>query len=164
MLPSVTLRPITDDDHEFLYRVYASTREDELAPVPRADDEKEQFLRMQFHAQHTYYQEHFPHARFDVILLDGRRAGRLYVDRREDEIRIIDITLLPKRRGQGIGGGLIRSLLDEAAGLGRPVRIHVEHYNPAMSLYRRLGFVKIGDTGVYDLMEWTPEPEYGQEE
>ncbi len=98
----------------------------------------------------------FPAARFDIVRYRGRRVGRLYVDRRADEIRIIDIALLPERRGDGIGGAMMQALLDEAAAAGKPVRIHVEKFNRALGLYRRLGFSQIEDQGVYLLMEWSP--------
>ena len=157
MDPHISLREVQDNDREFLLRVYASTREEELAPVPWSDAEKDEFLRMQFHAQDTHYHSHFPQADYDVILLDGHRAGRLYVDRGPDEMRILDIALLAEHRGQGIGDGLMRGLLREAAETRRPVCIHVEYNNPAMHLYLRLGFTQVGETGVYYLMQWTPE-------
>ncbi len=152
----VGFRPIAPDDEEFLYRVYASTREEELARVPWDAAQKEAFLRMQYNAQHSYYQEQFADARFDVILSEGRPIGRLYVERLEDEIHIIDIALLPEHRGAGIGSGILGTLLEEAAGAGKRVRIYVERENPAMTLYQRLGFREIGDTGVYLLMECRP--------
>ncbi len=151
-----TLRPITDADLDFLRRVYASTREDELAPVPWSDEQKTEFLGFQFHAQHTHYQEHFPDAAFDVIELEGRPVGRLYIDRREDEIRLVDIALLTEYRGRGLGGEILEEILDEGRQKGLLVRIHVEHNNPAMRLYLRLGFRKIEEQGVYHLMEWAP--------
>lgn len=155
-MPAVAFRPIGPDDEEFLYRVYASTREEELRPVPWTEDEKAAFLRQQFHAQHVFYQEQYGGARFEVILLDDEPIGRLYVDRRDDEIRIVDIALGPAHRGRGIGGGIVRGLLAEAAVADKPVRIHVERLNPARRLYERLGFVEIADKGVYALMEWRP--------
>ncbi|MCP3957821.1 MAG: GNAT family N-acetyltransferase [bacterium] len=150
------MRPITPGDDEFLLRVYASTRADEMAVVPWSEDEKEDFLRFQFDAQHKYYQEHFPRAAFDLILLDGEPIGRLYVDRRDDEIRLIDIALLPESRGGGLGGAIMREILAEGEAAGKLVRIHVEQNNPALKLYRRLGFEQIEEQGVYYLMEWTP--------
>lgn len=121
--------------------------------MPWSAEQKADFLRMQFDAQHNYYREQFPEASFDLVLVDGARAGRLYVDRRENEIRIIDIALLPDYRGQGIGSELLASLLEEAAELAVPVRIHVESNNPAMTLYKRLGFRMVEEQGVYHLME-----------
>lgn len=153
---AVALRPIGPGDEPFLCRVYASTREEELRPVPWTAAQKAAFLRQQFQAQHAYYQERYTGTRFDVILRDGEPIGRLYVARWDDEIRIVDIALLPEHRGGGIGTAILRSLLAEAAAAGKPVRIHVERQNPARRLYERLGFVPIADKGVYYLMEWTP--------
>ncbi len=87
--------------------------------------------------------------------MEGEPIGRLYLDRRPGELRIIDIALLSEQRGAGIGGALMQTVLDEAALLGKPVRIHVEKNNPAMHLYDRIGFRQVEDQGVYWLMEWT---------
>ncbi len=156
MPAGVDLRPIGPADREFLYRLYASTRQAEMSLLDWSDAEKEEFLRMQFEAQHRYYVEQFPAAQLDVVLREGEPIGRLYVDRRDDEIRLIDIALLPEHRGGGIGGAMMRELLDEAREAGMPVRIHVERFNPAMRLYQRLGFERLEEQGVYDLMEWRP--------
>ncbi len=150
---SISLRPITLDDEGFLYSVYSSTREDELAQVDWDAAQKEAFLKMQFHAQHTYYMEQYKHANFDVILLDDVPVGRLYLDRRKSEIRIVDIALLTAYRNRGIGSLLLKDILAEGERAGLPVRIHVEHFNPALHLYTRLGFRHIDDHGVYYLME-----------
>ena len=153
---TIGFRPITDDDQPFLYELYASTRHDEMQLLPGSDAEKEAFLRMQFTAQHKHYQEQYADAEYLVVLREDQPIGRLYVDRRETELRVLDIAILPDYRGQGIGGGIMRDLLAEAAAARKAVRIHVEHNNPAMRLYDRLGFVKIDENGVYYLMEWTP--------
>ena len=155
-LPEISFRPIHDGDKPFLYQVYASTRAEELAVVPWDDAEKERFLQFQFDAQHQHYQEHYADASFDVIELDGEPAGRLYLRRCEDEHRVVDIALLPEYRGKGIGGKIMKNIVDEADHAKLPVRIHVEHNNPAMRLYERLGFRQIDDTGVYYLMERLP--------
>jgi len=148
------LRPAGEADLDFLYLLYTSSRADEMAMLDWSIQEKEAFLRMQFDAQHQYYHERFSAAKFDIIEFDNETIGRLYVDRRADEIRIIDIALLPEYRGKGIGGKFMESLIDEAAGSQLSVTIHVEHNNPAMRLYQRLGFRHIHDEGVYYFMEW----------
>lgn len=153
---TLNLRPITSEDRDFIYRVYASTREGEMALLAWNDAQKEAFLTMQFEAQHRHYVEQFVRAQFQIVELNGEPIGRLYVDRRTDEIHVIDIALLPEHRNQGIGSRLLKELLDEGARAGLPVRIYVEHFNPALHWYTRLGFRKIDDSGVYYLMEWTP--------
>jgi ribosomal protein S18 acetylase RimI-like enzyme len=150
------LRPARADDRDFLLRVYASTREEELRLVDWNDDQKAAFVQQQFEAQDSYYREHYDPATFDVIEVDGEPVGRLYVARWEDEIRIIDIALLPEHRGRGIGTSALRALLDEAAASGKRLSIHVEKHNPAQRLYERLGFAEVADRGVYVLMETTP--------
>ncbi len=154
--PPLSLRPAGPADAEFLYRVYASTRLEELAPTGWPREQIEAFLRMQFRAQDTHYRSYFPDAAFDVIVCAGEPAGRLTVDRRPAEIRVVDIALLPEFRGRGAGSALLRALLAEAAAAGVPVRIHVEANNPARRLYDRLGFVQTDTTGVYHLLEWVP--------
>jgi ribosomal protein S18 acetylase RimI-like enzyme len=156
-LPSgITLRPAGSSDRDFLLQVYASTREEELQLVDWSADQKAAFVRMQFEAQDAYYREHYHPATLDVVEVDGEHVGRLYVARWEDEIRIMDIALLPEGRGRGIGTTLIRGLLDEAAATGKRLSIHVEKHNPARRLYERLGFAESADRGLYVLMEVTP--------
>ena len=99
---------------------------------------------------------HDTHFVEDLAHRHGEPIGRLYLDRREDELRLIDIALLPEFRGRGLGGSLMRGVLDEAREADKLVRIHVEQNNPAMRLYEWLGFEKIEDQGVYWLMEWRP--------
>lgn len=153
---SVTLRPIQPADQEFLYQVYASTRTEELAVTDWNEEQKQSFLRMQFDAQHRHYQEHYAKAAFLLVLLNEQPVGRLYVIRWEHEIRIVDIALLPQFRRTGIGSSLLQDILAEGVQSGKTVTIHVEQFNPAMRLYERLGFQKLGEVGVYFLMEWSP--------
>jgi GNAT superfamily N-acetyltransferase len=151
---SVTLRPVGPGDEAFLLQIYASVRADELAQVPWSEAQREAFVRMQFEAQQLHYQTHNPTATHDIILLDQHRIGRLYVARREREIRILDITILPEHRNSGWGTPLIKSLMEEAATAGKPLNIYVESYNPSLRLFERLGFVKSEGDGVNLLMEW----------
>jgi ribosomal protein S18 acetylase RimI-like enzyme len=158
MKPAITLRPITSEDMDFLCQVYASTRQEEMALVTEwSQAQKTAFLQMQFNAQHAYYAEQYARAQFEIILLEGTPIGRLYVDRRMKEIRIVDISLLPDYRRRGIGSGLLKEILNEGAQASLPVTIHVEMFNPALRLYDRLGFHRIAEHGVYYLMEWKPD-------
>lgn len=146
----------------FLFDLYARSRAGELEAVPWDRAQKAAFLRMQFDAQHSHYQQHYPGGAFALVLVGDVPAGRLYVDRAPDELRIIDITIAESFRNQGIGTGLIQGLQREASGpapgaaaaSARPIRIHVEQTNPAQRLYARLGFRQIADRGPYLFLEW----------
>jgi ribosomal protein S18 acetylase RimI-like enzyme len=152
----VALRPVRDADDPFLLRVYAGTRAEELAPVPWSPEEKAAFVAQQFAAQTAHYAQHYTGIRADVILIDDVAAGRLLVARWAEEIRIVDISILPEFRGRGAGSLLLRRLLAEATAAGKRLSIHVERENRALGLYDRLGFRQVGEHGVYLRMEWDP--------
>lgn len=153
-MTAISLRPSTPQDVPFLRSVYASTRAEELAVTGWSDAEMDAFLTMQSEAQERHYRSAYPDARFDVVLVDGIDAGRLYVHRGADEIRIIDIAMLPAWRGHGVSTLLLESLLDEARGSARLVSLHVEVGNPAAALYDRLGFHAVEQRGIHRLLHW----------
>ena len=151
---NVTLQPVGPDDHDFLVDVYTSTRADELALVPWTKEQQQAFVQSQFAAQQAHYAQKYPAANHDVIVANGRAVGRLYVARLDQEIRIVDITLLPAERNAGIGSYLIRQLIDEAKGSGKITRIYVEEFNPSLRLFKRLGFSVTEQHGIHLLLEW----------
>lgn len=148
-------RRIGDADLPFLARLYASTRTAELAVTDWSDERKAAFLGQQFRAQHAHYQRYYPQADWLIASRDDEDIGRLYIERWPSQHRIIDIAFMPEHRGRGFGAALLRDLMEEAAAVGKAVSIHVEKFNPAMRLYRRLGFARAEDKGVYDLMRWS---------
>jgi ribosomal protein S18 acetylase RimI-like enzyme len=156
----VSLRPITEADLPTLLDIYASTRADEMALVPEwSEADKRAFLTQQFMAQHQYYQEFYKGANLQIIENDGVSVGRMYVhwNYSPSEVRIMDIALLPDYRRRGIGKKMLESVLNKGAELDKTVTIHVEYNNPAMKLYERLNFRKIGEfNSVYYLYEWKP--------
>ena len=121
-------------------------------------EEKDEFVRMQFAAQTTYYAQVYPQMEYSMILHDGIAAGRFIVAELDDGFRIVDIALATGHRNAGIGTSLITSLFHRARAAGaKAVRIHVETFNPARRLYERLGFTELENKGVYLQMEWRPE-------
>lgn len=152
-------RPRTDADLPFLFGLYASTRAEEVAGTGWLPEQQVQFLQQQFQAQHHHYTTYYPDAEWLVVEHGGERVGRLYLEEWPSQIRIIDIALVPGARGRGFGGALIADVFRRARSVGKKVSIHVEKNNPAMTLYRRLGFVTAEDKGVYDLLEWSPDAE-----
>jgi ribosomal protein S18 acetylase RimI-like enzyme len=155
-MPDVSLRPSTATDEPFLGLLYASTRTEELAVVPWTDEQKGIFLAQQFTAQDVAYRENYPDASFSVVELDGEPIGRLILTRLAgNELRIVDIALLPDNRNSGIGTRLIRDVLATAASDDLMVSLHVEVWNPAVRLYERLGFRRASANDVHIRMEWT---------
>lgn len=111
---------------------------------------------LQFAAQFEHYRIHYPTCERNIIVRDGRPVGRLWIDEWRDQIRLVDIALVSECRRSGIGSMLLRPVMERGAAVGKPVTIHVEAFNPALRLYRRLGFEQVDTNGVYFLMRWTP--------
>ncbi|HXO37009.1 MAG TPA: GNAT family N-acetyltransferase [Candidatus Acidoferrum sp.] len=153
----ITLRPVTAADDDFILACYASTRAQEMAQVPWNPEQKEAFIRMQYVAQKQHYAAEWPRAGHDIIYVDKIPVGRIYLDRREDALHILDITVLPEHRNQGTGSTLLRQLLEEAARAGKPLTIYVENFNPSLRLFERLGFRKDHEKGFHLLMKCQPE-------
>jgi len=148
---------MTDDDVPFAAAVYMSTRREELAVTGWPQEQQDAFLMMQHEAQHHHYKSHYPGAEWLIIERQGRPVGRLYRMDWPDEIRVMDISLLPEARGTGIGGTILATIQDQARESGKTVSIHVEKNNRARNLYLRLGFGVAEDQGVYDKLVW-PAP------
>jgi ribosomal protein S18 acetylase RimI-like enzyme len=151
----IAYRPAREDELDFLGAVYASTRTEELAQVGWPAEMEQAFLKQQHEAQHAHYADVYPDAERLVIERGGERIGRLYLAEWADNVRIVDIALLPQFRGGGAGEAIVRDIAEHAFARGKKVSIHVEIFNPAKRLYERLGFVPVEDKGVYMLMEWT---------
>lgn len=151
----LSLRPATENDTDFLHAVYASGRAEEFASVPWTDEQKVEFLRGQSQAQLTYYAEHYPNAEYSIVVLDGVDIGRVLTEHRAEDLRLMDMSLLPEYRGKGVGSGLLADVVARAETLGLPVVLHVESHNPARRLYERSGFADDGEVGAYRRMKLT---------
>jgi GNAT superfamily N-acetyltransferase len=152
------LRNEEDSDRPLLLSWYRSTRDGELALVDWTEEQKAAFVAMQFAAQREHYRREYPGARFQIIEREATAVGRLYVHERSDEIRVMDLTVAPEARNQGIGRALMGEILDQGARSRRAVTIHVERFNPARQLWERLGFRPVGEPGdsIYLLFEARP--------
>jgi ribosomal protein S18 acetylase RimI-like enzyme len=153
---ALALRASAAADHDFLLALFAETRAAELALIHGTDEQRRAFVEMQFRAQDADFRARCPDASFDVVLLDGERVGRLYVDRRADAVHVLDITIASAWRGRGIGTELIARLQAEAAASGRSVTLYAENGGPAHRWYERLGFVADGGQGWHVHLRWEP--------
>ena len=154
----MTLRPVAPEDDEFLLAVYMSTRADELAQVEWEPGQKESFVAWQFNLQRQEYDTRYPNARYEVILVNGQPAGRIWIGENDTQIRLLDIGLLEEFQNRGVGTFLLKQLIAEALQKNKLLRHMVFVLNNnAHRFYERLGFVEIEDAGGYKHMEWRGE-------
>ena len=151
----ITVRPEQPQDEAFLFELYASTRQEELDAWGWPPEMRSNFLPLQFKASQGYHGA-FPESEFQIVLLNGVKAGRLIIHRTREELRVVDIALLPGHRNAGVGSALLQGIFGEAQATKKPLRLKVLKGNRAVRFYQRLGFVKIGETEMHFEMEWHP--------
>jgi GNAT superfamily N-acetyltransferase len=152
----ISLRPVTAGDEEVLLEIYKSSRGDDLRGLGWTEDRINEFLGMQYEAQKHFLANEYKRADDELILFEAEPAGRLIVERREHEIRFIDLALLAEHRNDSIGTFLIRRLQNEARREEKPLRLQIIRFNRAVNLLERLGFARISETGTHFQMEWVP--------
>lgn len=150
----IRLEPVCPSDEDVLYETFASTRAEEMALTGWNADQQEGFLRMQYEAQRRSYLLQMPEAEYFVIRRGDAALGRLIVERRPQEIHILDIAVLPQFRSQGVGSYLMAELMKETEAAAKALTLHVERFNPALRWYERLGFTMTGSGPIYLEMAW----------
>ena len=153
-LNSIRLRAATPTDEAFLLKLYESSRGDDLRGLGWEEERISEFLKMQYEAQQRFFESEYKRAANQIVLQEDNLLGRLLVDRREHEIRCIDLALLPEYRNAGIGTFLLRQLLEEANRGRKPLRLQIIRFNRAVNLLERLGFARTSETGTHFQMEW----------
>jgi len=152
-------------DDCFLYELYASIRQEEVASWGWPLEQQKSFIHMQWLAQRSSYKAQVPNAKQTIVILDQNPIGQFIVDYTPVHLHLIDISILPLFRNQGIGTSLLQNLQQESTQLRKPIILNVMKGNPASRLYERLGFSYIGATNTTDTMDlyapmtWLP-PNY----
>jgi ribosomal protein S18 acetylase RimI-like enzyme len=143
----IVLRPATAEDCDFLYDLHRAAMQDYVAQTWGWDEAW----------QRNYFQQHFNPAECQIITFEGIEIGVLSVRKRETEVFLKLIEILPEYQNQGIGTAVIKSILEEAYRSGQPVDLQVLKVNPARALYGQLGFLTTGETATHHLMRATPQ-------
>lgn len=141
----------------FLLQLYAASRSDELARTPWSSAAKAAFVASQFALQHQHVTAAGTTTDFWLVEIDGRPAGRLYVDRAPVLWHLVDILLATAARGRGTGSALLdwlqRSARDANAS-GIDLHVHMPNARAA-ALYARHGFVVVpGESVTHRRMLW----------
>jgi ribosomal protein S18 acetylase RimI-like enzyme len=152
-----TLRPVRPEDQDFLFKLYASTRAQEIAAFGWPAAQQEVFLRMQFTAQQRSYESAYPQAEHQIVEQGRAPIGRIMVHKGKEFARLVDIALLAEYCGHGIGSELMGALMEQCAGDGATLKLQVRQANPAVRLYERLGFIRVSEDAMYIQMERRPE-------
>ncbi|NUR06580.1 MAG: GNAT family N-acetyltransferase [Nocardioidaceae bacterium] len=150
------LRACVESDDTFLYDVFCTTWESEVAALPNPKL-AQHVLRIQHIAQERRFQTRYPEHERYVVLEDGEQAGRLYVNRTSTSLQVVDLTLLPAFQSRGIGTRIFQDIFALAAQDDLTVTIRAPRRNVrATELYTSLGFRLVSLDDLDGSFEWTP--------
>lgn len=152
MITTVAAKP---DDELFLFQLYSSTRQDELLSWGWGEQEKQAFLSMQWRAQTMSYAAAYPNALREIVQQQQAPVGQLYTSCHGNRWLLIDISLLPEYRNQGIGSCLIQKLQEHALRAEATIQLSVLPMSSAARLYHRLGFRHVSSSGLHHILEWS---------
>jgi ribosomal protein S18 acetylase RimI-like enzyme len=160
-LGRVTLRAATEAD-EPLLRELATDR---LAPTSLDEtsldgEQRRALIEIQLRAQRREYLARFPDAEDSIVLVDGTPIGRLWLGESDEEVRVLDISILPEHRGRGIGTVVLRDVFVAADDAVKPVRLTVRRDRPrTVAFYRKLGFTVVNEDALDLILERPAAPD-----
>ena len=162
-LSRLTLRQETPKDRDWLLELYADSRREELDAAGVPEPLRRPFIEQQFQIRQAAYRSAFSDAEWSIVCVEEQSVGRLILHRTSFEWRIVDLALRPEYRGQHLGTQLLQRLQNEATQAARPLRLQVLPENPAVRLYRRLGFFVTSEENFRLQMEWNPPPPHADQ-
>lgn len=155
-LSGLSLRPMSAADNVFNEGLYRTTRDD-LRLLDAEEDFIESLIDAQRQAQTQGYGDMFPNAMYFVVEHHNERIGRVVLDFGQNEIRVVDIALIPAARGKGYGSEILQAVQRVAGKVMAPVVLSVRFdHLPAKQLYGGLGFVVEEAQIPYEHMVWYP--------
>jgi ribosomal protein S18 acetylase RimI-like enzyme len=152
------LRPALWEDNAFLETLYADVHGAEFASFSLPASALAQLIALRFKADRMALAAKFPDADHSIVSVGNTSIGHLLLNETPTDIQLIDIALLTPLRSVGVGASIIEQLQAYAAERSLPLRLSVDPQNPVTRLFKRLGFVCIGDQTNLLHLEWIARP------
>jgi len=153
---NVSLRPEMSEDVPFLEELFIANKDDAEGWRQLLPAERTRLLKEQSALQRIHYRKFYPQAWFTIIEVEGKPAGRLCVNQSRQEMRVVDISILPEYCQHGIGSRLIQQVITESTRLKSPLRLCAELGSAVHTFYKKLGFREIKRDGTHIHYQWAP--------
>ena len=129
------LRLASDSDRDFLFALHRLTMREVIAETWGWDEtwQRAEFMRR------------LDTCTVSIIDIEGQAAGGLWLRTMPESLHIVELQLLPKMQGKGVGSAVVQHVIQQGIDGGVPVTLSVVRANPrAQRLYERLGFEVAG--------------------
>ncbi|MGS1009263.1 GNAT family N-acetyltransferase [Achromobacter anxifer] len=145
--PQLQYSPVSEADFEDLLALRIEAMRESLERLGRFDPQRARSrLRSAFRPEHTW-----------SIELDGQRIGFYALIPDGDGLRLDHLYIRPAAQGAGLGGQVMRKILQETDSLGLPVSLGALRGSDSNRFYRRHGFVQTGESE-WDIDYLRPAP------
>ena len=151
----VRRRLVTPGDEAFVKRLIVATVAEDLQAWAWPETLRTSLLEMQYRGRLQSIDVDSPTAEKSIILAGDDPVGWVVIDWAGACTNVVDIAILGQHRGAGIGGAVLREIIEESA--GKPVALSVNITNRAARLYERLGFKRVGGDEVQHFLERLPD-------
>ncbi|MEO7599257.1 MAG: GNAT family N-acetyltransferase [Opitutus sp.] len=146
--PLFTLRPATAADYRWLWELKRQTMRPYVEETWGGWDDA---------AQEAFFRRNFSSETVQIIQVDDRNAGLLNLEHEARELFLANLQIAPDWQYRGLGTAVIRTLLETARALQKPIRLQVLRVNTsALRLYARMGFATYQESPTHYLMRWRP--------
>ena len=130
-------RPATLDDRAQLYELYASVLKVHITKIWGWDESWQQ----------RDFDDHFVPDHIQVAVVQGNVVAYIHVDPQNGSPHVRMMCVAPAHQRKGIGGALLKSLVEDCAAKRQDVALLVFRINTdARRFYESLGFEVCGET------------------
>lgn len=144
LIMEINLRQSTEEDFEFIFSLNKINMKKYVDVIRGWNEEYERAdMKTKF----------IPGAH-KIIQADRQDIGVILIQEEPDHFKLTHLELLPEFQNKGIGTKLIKEVLDNAKAKNKYVWLKVLKTNPAIELYKKLGFVKIGEEELKYIMRF----------
>lgn len=140
----MNLRPATEKDYDFVYKVKVDALKEYINATWGWDENQ----------QKDFHKNHFLAKETEIIQFDNQDVGFVVIKFLENQARIEEINIIKKYHNNGIGTKIISDVQTKALKLNLPVWLQVLKVNPAINLYKRLGFTITTENATHFQMQF----------
>jgi GNAT superfamily N-acetyltransferase len=145
LAPRLSTRPARNADAPMLRDLYLGATSE--TPVDALEPHQRTLILMGAQQREAELDRRYPDLARLTVTVDAVPVGRLMLSSAGSHIRLVDLSLLPNVRGQGIGSHLVGELLSEAAVAGYTMHAATAKDSRAVRFLERLGFTPEFDRG-----------------
>jgi ribosomal protein S18 acetylase RimI-like enzyme len=144
---NIKFRPADKEDYEFVHKAHHASYYDVVI---------RQFGKWEIKTQDKFFESSWKKFPYEIILIKGKQCGYLSIEETNNLVILHELVLLPEFQGQGIGSTILSEFITKAKKNNTKITLQVLKKNSAQELYRRLGFMDIGETDTHFKMEYNP--------